>query len=107
METTRFLFPEETSGRAQRNVFEPNPDGMPVMAQERQRQSSLPPLSQATSRAGSLAQWPSVPSSAGGKLARYKHYDVQLDWSEVPDTHSWKCPSEVEAPAQVMAHDSP
>lgn len=84
METTRFLFPEEAGNSGHGTVFEPNPDGMPIMAKERQRESSLPSLSQGPNRAGSLPQWPSVPSTPDGKLARYKHYDVQLDWSEVP-----------------------
>eukprot|EP00892_Ulva_mutabilis_P009077 jgi/Ulvmu1/6541/UM003_0175.1 len=91
METTRFLFPEGTSGgSATRNVFEPNPDGIPVIAKERRGQTSVPSLSQGASRAGSLPEWPSVPGAGDGKLAQYKHYDVQLDWSEGDiDTSVW------------------
>lgn len=85
METTRFLFPEETAGNEQqRTVFEPNAEGMPVVAAERQRQSSVPPMSGGLPSDGSLGQRLSIPTSGDGKLARYKHYDVQLDWSEVP-----------------------
>ena len=85
METTRFLFPEETGETAQRNVFEPNAEGtMPVMAGERNRQPCMSPAQHEPRRDGSLAQWSPVPGSADSRLAQYKHYDVQLDWSEVP-----------------------
>lgn len=75
--TTRFLFPSQPQ-QAVHAVFEStkHQQGAPGF-KEKMRQASLPPL-KSGARGGLVA-----PGSKPSSLACYKHYDVQLDWSEV------------------------
>ena len=89
--TTRFLFPQDPS-RA-RAVFEGQTAVVPhiLAANDDAAEgrlagaSSLPAVSRSKpQQPGRLTAWgPGVPASDGLTLAHYKHYDVQLDWSEV------------------------
>lgn len=75
--TTRFLFPAQPQ-QLVHTVFETKcQQGMPGF-KEKTQNACLPPL-----KAGARGHLVVPGSKADSSLACYKHYDVQLDWSEV------------------------